>query len=235
MQYTDHVSSHAGQQYTNLNASLGGSGPIADGKWAYNFGVQGGRKSSDVASLLTADDDLLQHAGVSPDSAARFLALLGQAHIPASVDGLPSTIDDNVSFVGRITTRRTTGTRSLTPDDVRRKAMASGREPRPRGSARSGHPRTRHERAVARSLTAFYTSLFGPNNISPMSRAGSVHAHDVRSVPSLPMAGAGCFEFSNGAAACRRFSSGATETCRPTRAPGVGRRTRRCNSIRRVR
>lgn len=167
VQYTDHVSSRAGQRYTNLNASLGGSGPLADGKWAYNFGVQGGRKSSDVASILTADADLLQHAGVAPDSAARFLSLLGQAHVPTSVAGLPGgTIDDNVSFIGRIDHAPYDWTKvAYNPTTYGLEAYAKWARTEAAGFSAIGTPA--HSGTSAQSLaslTSFYTTLFGPNN-----------------------------------------------------------------------
>ena len=166
-QYTDHVSARSGQRYTNLNASLGGNGPLADGKWAYNFGVQGGRKSSDVSSILTADSDLLQHAGVSPDSAARFLSLLGQARIPTSVSGLPSgTIDDNVSFIGRIDHAPYDWTKvAYNPTTYGLQAYAKWARTQAAGFSAIGTPAHSGTNAqTLASLTSFYTSLFGPNN-----------------------------------------------------------------------
>ena len=103
LQYTDPISARSGQQFSNANASIGGAGQLVDDRWAYNFGLQGGRKTTEVASLLDADADLLQHAGLSPDSAARFLALLRQDGIPTNLSGVPhASIDDNISFIGRI-------------------------------------------------------------------------------------------------------------------------------------
>ena len=103
LQYTDPVSARSGQRFSTVNASMGGAGQLVDDRWAYNFGVQGGRKTVDQASLLNADADLLQHAGLSPDSAARFLTLLRQDGIPTSLAGLPrSSINDDISLIGRI-------------------------------------------------------------------------------------------------------------------------------------
>ena len=104
LEYNDRVSSRLGQRFTNFNASLGGNGQLVDDRWAYNYGLQGGRRASTLSSsVLNADDDILRLAGVSPDSAVRFLNLLRQAGIPTSVSGLPNgTIDDNVSFIARI-------------------------------------------------------------------------------------------------------------------------------------
>ena len=103
LQYTDRVSAQSGQRYTNMNASVGGTGQLLRDGWAYNYGLQGGRKSADVASLLTADGDLLEHAGLAPDSAAAAIRALGTLGIPTSRAGIPGgAIDQNVSFIGRI-------------------------------------------------------------------------------------------------------------------------------------
>jgi len=103
LQYTDRVSAQSGQRYTNMNASVGGSGQLLRDGWAYNYGLQGGRKSADIASLLTADDNLLEHAGLAPDSAAAAIRALGALGIPTSRAGIPGgAINQNVSFIGRI-------------------------------------------------------------------------------------------------------------------------------------
>ncbi|HMA24305.1 MAG: carboxypeptidase-like regulatory domain-containing protein, partial [Gemmatimonas sp.] len=180
LQYSDHVSSRAGQQYTNLNASLGGSGPLADGKWAYNYGAQGGRKSSDVASLVTADADLLQHAGVSPDSVARFLALLGQAQIPTSVGGLPSaTIDDNVSFIGRIDHAPYDWTMvAYNPTTYGLQGYGKWSRTEAAGLSAIGTPAHSGTNAqMLGSLTAFYTTLFGPSYLADV-KSGVTFTHN---------------------------------------------------------
>jgi hypothetical protein len=103
LQYTDRVSAQSGQRYTNMNASIGGNGQLFRDGWAYNYGLQGGRKSADLASLLTADDNLLEHAGVDPDSASSVIRALGTLGIPTSRAGIPGgAIDQNVSFIGRV-------------------------------------------------------------------------------------------------------------------------------------
>jgi hypothetical protein len=102
LQYTDPVSARLGQRFIGGNASYGADGELIEDKWYYNIGLQGGRRSADVTSLVTADADLLRHAGVSSDSAAKFLALLRTAGIPNSVSGVPTTaVTDNISFIGR--------------------------------------------------------------------------------------------------------------------------------------
>jgi len=89
-QYTDPISARLGQRFTSGNASLGADGEMIEDKWYYNLGVQGGRKTAPVTSLASANADLLEHAGVSPDSAARFLSLLRAAGVPLTSNGLPS-------------------------------------------------------------------------------------------------------------------------------------------------
>ena len=103
LEYTDPIGARLGQRFTNLNGSLGGNGQLVDDRWAYNFGVQGGRKTSSVASLLTANDDVLAHAGAAPDSVTRLLSLLARQGIPISASGVPTDmVNDNASFIGRI-------------------------------------------------------------------------------------------------------------------------------------
>ncbi len=102
LQYTDPISARLGQRFTAGEASIGGNGELADDKWFYNFGVQGARRSADEASLLNADQDLLEHAGVSPDSAARLISLLQAAGIPTGA-GAPSTVvHDDISAIVRV-------------------------------------------------------------------------------------------------------------------------------------
>ncbi|HVT40822.1 MAG TPA: hypothetical protein VHE78_17415, partial [Gemmatimonadaceae bacterium] len=102
-QWTDPVSARLGQRFTNYNGSVGGMGQLVDDEWAYNYGLQGGRKSSEFASLLTAGADLLRHVGVSSDSAARLMQSLSGARVPLNAIGASlGQVDDNVSFIGRV-------------------------------------------------------------------------------------------------------------------------------------
>ncbi|HEY2376078.1 MAG TPA: carboxypeptidase regulatory-like domain-containing protein [Gemmatimonadaceae bacterium] len=104
LQYNDPISARLGQRYTNFNGSLGGNGQLVDDRWAYNYGLQGGRRASTLsATLLDAGPDVLQHAGVAADSAARLLSLIGAAGVPVSLGMIPSgTVDENASFIGRV-------------------------------------------------------------------------------------------------------------------------------------
>jgi hypothetical protein len=103
LQYTDPISSRLGQRITNFNASIGSNGSMSDNDtYFYNYAVQGGRSTSDVTSLLTADPLLLEHAGVSPDSARRLQQLLATSHVPiTAADVSPNRINDNISLITR--------------------------------------------------------------------------------------------------------------------------------------
>ena len=89
-QWTDRVGRSTAQQYANV--SVGGlfAGPIQPDKSFYNFAYQAGRRQSDLQSLLNTDALGLQTAGLSADSAARLLSILGRVRVPLAVAGLPS-------------------------------------------------------------------------------------------------------------------------------------------------
>ncbi|HTI65548.1 MAG TPA: carboxypeptidase regulatory-like domain-containing protein [Gemmatimonadaceae bacterium] len=164
LQYGDRVSAQSGQRFTNVNVSVGGNGQLLSDGWAYNYGVQGGRKASDVASLLTADSNLLAHAGVSSDSAARFVSALGQLGVPLRAAGAPGQmIDQNVSFIGRIDhAPYDWGKRAYNPVTYGAQAYLKLGETQGQGTspiATPAHSGTSSS-AIA-SLTGFYTRLLG--------------------------------------------------------------------------
>ena len=103
LQYTDPVSARMGQRFSNVIASFGGDGAMDNDKFVYNYGLQAGRRTSDAVSLSNAAPDLLQHAGVSADSAARLFDLLSIAGIPLRTTAVPSShLMQNASFIARI-------------------------------------------------------------------------------------------------------------------------------------
>ncbi|HEX3157966.1 MAG TPA: carboxypeptidase-like regulatory domain-containing protein, partial [Gemmatimonadaceae bacterium] len=91
LQWSDPSAARSGQEYSNY--SLGGSvsGPLVRDKAFYSLSAQVGRRSSDLRSILSADDVRLQRMGIAPDSLARFLGLLDQLGIPTTVSGIPSS------------------------------------------------------------------------------------------------------------------------------------------------
>jgi hypothetical protein len=149
---------------------LGGNGQLVDDRWAYNYGVQGGRRASTLSSsLVNADNDILRLAGVSPDSAIRFLNLLRQARIPTSVSGLPNgTIDDNVSLIGRIDHAPYDWTKlAYSPISYGLQAYAKWGHTQAQGVNPIGTPA--HGGSSTQgigALTALYTQVFGPGYLA---------------------------------------------------------------------
>jgi hypothetical protein len=166
LQYNDHVSSRLGQRFTNFNGSVGGNGQLVDDRWAYNYGLQGGRRASTLSSsVLNADDDILRLAGVAPDSAVRFRNLLRQAGIPTSVSGLPSgTIDDKISFIARIDHAPYDWNKlAYSPTSYGLQAYAKWGHTQAQGMSPIGTPA--HGGSTTQgigALTALYTTTFGP-------------------------------------------------------------------------
>lgn len=103
LQSTDRISSALVQRFSNVQAGVGGYGPVDDrDRFFYSFGLQGSRRTSALASLLDGDADLLQRGGLSADSAARLIQILRAANIPSIFNGAPSTRQsDNVSLLFR--------------------------------------------------------------------------------------------------------------------------------------
>ena len=172
LESNDRVSSRLGQRFTNFNGSIGGNGQLVDDKWAYNYGLQGGRRASTLSSsVLNADDDILRLAGVSPDSAVRFLNLLRQAGIPTSVSGLPSgTIDDNVSFIARVDHAPYDWTTlAYNPTTYGLQAYAKWGRTQAQGLTPIGTPA--HGGTSAQgigALTALYTKVFGQGYLADL-------------------------------------------------------------------
>ena len=102
-QWTDAAARALGQEYTN--ASLGGaaSGPVSFDKTFYNLAWQLGRRSNDYQNLLDTDPVGLKAAGVSNDSVARFLSILGNQSVPVTVGGVSSDrLSDQGSLFGSV-------------------------------------------------------------------------------------------------------------------------------------
>ena len=102
-QWTDPAARSLGQEYTN--ASLGGalSGPISFDKSFYSMSWQLGRRANDYQNLLDTDPIGLQAAGVSSDSVARFLDILGSQSVPSTVGGISgSKLSDQGNLFGSV-------------------------------------------------------------------------------------------------------------------------------------
>jgi hypothetical protein len=172
LEYNDRISSRLGQRFTNFNGSLGSNGQLVDDRWAYNYGIQGGRRASTLSSsLLNADDDILRLAGVSPDSAVRFLSLLNQAGIRTSVSGQPNgTIDDNVSVIARIDHAPYDWTKlAYNPTSYGLQAYAKWGHTQAQAVSPVGTPgHGGSSTSGIGALTALYTRTFGPGFLADL-------------------------------------------------------------------
>ena len=127
LQMTDHTGRQLGQQYTNLQLSGNAVGPIVLDRLFYNVSVQGGRRFSDLTSLLTGDPATLARLGVSQDSVSAVVHAASLLGIPMSAAAIPSRRQtDNASLLGRFDwTPSQTVDASLTTSLRRSKSAAS--------------------------------------------------------------------------------------------------------------
>src|SRR5512143_3526419 len=101
LQWTDPAARSLGQQYNNVSVGGRFSGPIQFDKSFFSLSYQAGRRSSDFQSLLNTDPLGLQAIGISSDSVSRLRSILGNAHVPLTVGGIPtSRLSDNASVFG---------------------------------------------------------------------------------------------------------------------------------------
>ncbi|MEP6622445.1 MAG: hypothetical protein ABJE47_24185 [bacterium] len=102
LQVTDRIGRQIGQPYTNVQLSGGLSGPLVDDRLFYNVSVQGGRRYSDLPSLLSGDAATLAAIGVSRDSVTALTAAAATRGIPLFPSGIPHRrLTNNVSALSR--------------------------------------------------------------------------------------------------------------------------------------
>lgn len=103
LQYTDATSARLGSRYSNLQASIGGEGPFTESDtYFYSYGIEGSHRSSNPASLLDADPEVLARAGVAGDSVAKAVAALSRLGVPLTAQGVASRqTSDHLSMVAR--------------------------------------------------------------------------------------------------------------------------------------
>jgi hypothetical protein len=89
LQFTDHVGQQLGQQYSNVQLSGNLTGPIVLDRLFYNVSFQGGRRSSDLASLLSSDQSTLLRLGLAQDSVRALETAAQAAGIPISNGSIP--------------------------------------------------------------------------------------------------------------------------------------------------
>jgi hypothetical protein len=103
LQYADAAARQLGQRFTN--ASWGGlfSGPVAIDKAFYSMSYQLGRRLNDFRTVVNTDPAGLAAAGLSADSARRFLQVLNGLGVPATRSGLPTDRTfDNASVLAAV-------------------------------------------------------------------------------------------------------------------------------------
>ena len=176
LQYTDPVSSRLGARPFRLQGSLGGSGPLDDDRYWYNYGLEGRRSITDASTLLDLDTELLQLAGVSADSAAKLLDLLAAAGIPTSAPGASSFASDNASVFATVS-RAPYDWKTLTPSKRTAQLTVYGKLSRAQQvmagpsllTATPAHGGRSHE-AIG-NVQGLYSSYFGPHDWLNTSRS----------------------------------------------------------------
>ena len=103
MQWADRASAATGQQFTNMSIGGGASGPIQMDRVFYNTSFQFDRNLNDLQTLLNTSDLGFSTAGVSTDSVARLLDILGAQSLPANISGFPGQRStDRLNLLGSI-------------------------------------------------------------------------------------------------------------------------------------
>ena len=118
LQTTDAVSRRFGQTHTNVLAGIGADGPLRLDKYFYNVGAQLSHRLADAGSLLDMDADALAHAGISSDSAARLVQLLGAAQVPLGTTLPGSRTITNASVMARFDRQLPQGPPTAVPKPV---------------------------------------------------------------------------------------------------------------------
>jgi hypothetical protein len=95
-------SAQLGTQYSRHIVSGSWSGPIVEDKAYYSTAFQFSRRASDLATLTTGDAASLEALGISADSVARLLSVIGPLGIPRATSAVPSDrLTTNASILSR--------------------------------------------------------------------------------------------------------------------------------------
>ena len=115
-QFSDPIGRALGAPSGGYRASFGADGELIRRALTYNVSFDVARSASDPATLLTAGEDALRTAGVSPDSVAHLIAIATPLGLPVTAVEAPSNRQrDGLTFLGRLDdTRDTLQTRALT-------------------------------------------------------------------------------------------------------------------------
>ena len=115
-QLTDAVGRSLGAQSGGGKVSFGADGELIRQAMTYNVALDIGRSSSEPSTLLDAGAATLLRAGLSPDSAARLLAVAGPIGLAAGGANVPDSRNrDAITWLGRLDdTRDSLRTRAFT-------------------------------------------------------------------------------------------------------------------------
>jgi hypothetical protein len=103
LQFGSEGASALDQRFRNIQLSVGGDGAAYRDRFLYNFGAQGGRRSSRVFRIGDAPPEVLGSVGLTPLAAAAFIAALRAKGIaPSKFGAAASAQSDNFSFIGRV-------------------------------------------------------------------------------------------------------------------------------------
>src|SRR5688572_1928313 len=163
LQTTDVVSRRFGQNHSNIAASFGGDGAVRLDKYFYNVGAQFSHRLADAASLLDMDADALAHAGISSDSAARLVQLLGAAQVPLGASLPGSRTVTSSSIMARFDRQLPQGPPTATPKPLTT-AMVYANHSRSRAfslSPLAPPSRTGDRTTSAAGLQGTYSRYFG--------------------------------------------------------------------------
>ena len=102
LQATDQVGRSLGQQYSNIVVSGVATGPIQLDRLFYNVSAQGGRRQSDLRSLLNSDPFSLDRLGVAQDSVSAFVQAAQLVAAGEAAQMVAAGIEPNSDIVARI-------------------------------------------------------------------------------------------------------------------------------------
>lgn len=98
LQWVDRIGVATGQQYTNMSLGGSASGPIKPDQMFYNTSFQFDRRLQDLQTLLNSNEAGFAAAGVSADSVARLIDILGTEQVPITVAGYdPQRINTRIN------------------------------------------------------------------------------------------------------------------------------------------
>ena len=173
-----------GQGATQHQLSGGMGGPIVPNKLFVFAALQGRWRAQALPSLTTADPGTLAQLGVSPDSAARFLALAAATGVPVTLPNLPDDRSTNTTLALLRLDWQASDVHTLT---LRLDGSWESQEPTRVGTLTlptTGGTRT----TLAGGVMASLTSYFGGRFINELRGYVAHQRRDARAFLALPSA-----------------------------------------------